>query len=67
MPFNITAYAERGLTVGQKVQNRIYFRFFLSRFHSLMKMFWNVVHPTHIQVTTMYEEPTRPSARGIFS
>ena len=39
MPFNITAYAERGLTVGQKVQNRIYFRFFLSRFHSLMKMF----------------------------
>ena len=60
MPFTFTAYAERSLTGGQKLKNiknkNNYFRlFFLSNFHSFVKILGEV-HPNYQQVTTKYEE-----------
>ena len=67
MPFHIYGLRRERSDRGAKGSKWQLFSLFLFNFHPLMTMFGYEVYPNYTQVTTKYEEPTRPSARGIFS
>ena len=68
MPFHVNCLRrERGLTGGQKVQNSNCFRFFLSNFHSILKICGDAVHPNYTQVKMVKKQETWSSLRISYS